>query len=79
MGWCSGTDIFDAACKGIIGDKQRVSKEGIKALTIIVDSLEQHDWDCQQDSRYWDHPVVQQIFRARGWFEDEEEEAGIDT
>lgn len=75
MGWCNATEIFDAACRGILGDRQKITQGATKALGIIIDNLEDHDWDCQQDSEYWDHPIVQQLFKDRHpeWFEGEGE------
>ncbi len=57
MGWCSATEIFDNVCEELLGDKSKV--EVIKSL---IDSLEQDDWDCQFDSKFIAHPIVQQAF-----------------
>ena len=70
MGWCSATVIFDNVCDGLLADKPQTQEETIMALAV---ALEDGDWDCQQDSAYWDHPVVQKVMRELhpGWFEDE--------
>ena len=70
MGWCSGTDIFDSVCQVLFDPNVRNGKEIVKRL---VEILEDHDWDCHQDSRYWDTPVVQEVMRELhpSWFEDE--------
>ena len=64
MGWCSATLIFDNVCDGLLEDT-------IRALAV---ALEDGDWDCQQDSAYWGHPIVQKVMRELhpSWFEDEE-------
>lgn len=70
MGWCSATEIFDEVCSALLdeGDKPSV-EETLKRLVI---ALEDGDWDCQSDSRYWDHPVVSKIMGERhpNWFDD---------
>lgn len=75
MGWCSATLIFDKICDALLddGDKKPTPEETIGAL---VDVLEDGDWDCQTDSAYWGHPIVQKVMRERHprWFEDEEGE-----
>lgn len=44
-----------------------------KVVKSLIESLEDGDWDCQQDSSYYDHPLVNGIFRELhpDWFEDE--------
>lgn len=70
MGWCSATVIFDIVCDGLLADKPQTQEETIRALAV---ALEDGDWDCQPDSAYWDHPVVQKVMRELHphWFEDE--------
>ena len=70
MGWGSATVIFDNVCKSLLKvDKQLTVEETICSLVI---ELENADWDCQQDSDYWNHPIVQKIMRKLhpNWFED---------
>jgi hypothetical protein len=71
MGWCSGTRIFDAVCEGLLSDEPKSKKE---LLTELIAALEADDWDCQQDSAFWDNPLVQEVMRELHprWFEDEE-------
>lgn len=70
MGWCSGTRVFDMVCEILLdeGPLDRRSK-----LKSIIQDLENSDWDCQQDSDYWDHPLVREIFEELHpiWFDDE--------
>lgn len=73
MGWCSGTIIFDEIAKIVLSDEPLDKKATLKA---VIESLENGDWDCQSDSEYWKHPLVQEIFRELHprWFEDETEQ-----
>ena len=72
MGWCSATVIFDSVCDSLLvdGDKKPTPEETIRALAA---ALEDGDWDCQQDSAYYGHPVVQKVMRELhpNWFDDE--------
>ena len=69
MGWCSGTEIFDVVAEAVLED---LPKEEI--LGRLIDVLEDHDWDCQCDSDYWNNPIVRKLFEERfpEWFKDEE-------
>lgn len=70
MGWCSATVIFDDVVGALIGDTKLSKKATIKKL---AEALEDGDWDCQQDSAYWDHPIVQRVFKELHphWFEED--------
>ena len=59
MGWCSATYLFDNIVGALLGKDKIDTKEVIKNL---INTLEEGDWDCQQDSDYYDHPVVKEIF-----------------
>ncbi len=76
MGWCSGTEIFDEAVDA-------AKAAGVKGLNLrdfaiaMIKVLEDHDWDCQCESEYYEKPgMVQQAFKIMHpeWFEDEEDE-----
>lgn len=73
MGWCSATMIFDNVCDSLLaeGDKKPTPEETIRALAA---ALEHADWDCQMDSEYWSHPIVQKVMRELHprWFDDDE-------
>lgn len=56
MGWCSATVIFDSVCGALLSE----TEETIRAL---VAALEDGDWDCQQDSDYWSHPIVRKVMK----------------
>lgn len=70
MGWCSATIIFDKVAGALLDDQPPDKKSVLK---VVIDALEDGDWDCQQDSAYWSHPLIQEIFREMHprWFEDE--------
>lgn len=80
MGWCSGTDIFDAVA-GPLLKKLDAPTSDIDAkfieeiLETLFEALQWNDWDCEADSDYWEHPVVQKMVRKLypEWFEDEED------
>lgn len=60
MGWCSGTKIFDAVCEAVL-DQPRISKKDL--IKAVAEELEEDDWDCQQDSNYYDHPLVKEVMK----------------
>lgn len=59
MGWCSGTVVFDAVCDALLSEDKPDKKYAIKAL---IDALCDMDWDCENESDYWDHPLVKECF-----------------
>ena len=71
MGWCSATVIFDKVVGALLDESGEVDKKAV--IKELIDTLEDGDWDCQQDSKHWDHPIVNAIFRERHpqWFEEE--------
>jgi len=75
MGWCSATRIFDPVVGALLDEKPVDKRDVIKML---IEVLEDGDWDCQQDSAYYDHPLVRSIFKELhpDWFEDEEPSNG---
>jgi len=62
MGFCSGTDIFDPIVKHILNGNQSEDEKFI-TIKILVDALEDHDWDCQSDSMYFSDPIVQKVLK----------------
>ena len=70
MGWCGGTEIFDVVAKELLDDEP-VNKTAL--LIAVIDALEDGDWDCQNESRFWEHPTVREIMKERhpSWFEDD--------
>jgi hypothetical protein len=61
MGWCSGTYIFDSVASIILDEGKEFSKKEI--LKELINALEERDWDCERESAYFDHPLVQEIFK----------------
>jgi len=45
-----------------------------KFLKVIIKSLKEGDWDTEQDSDYWDHPLVREVFKELypHWFDEED-------
>jgi hypothetical protein len=70
MGWCSGTPIFDAVASALLDDKPTDKKA---LLRTVIEAMEDQDWDCQEDSAYWDHPLVREAMKELhpSWFNDE--------
>jgi hypothetical protein len=71
MGWCSATEIFDTIAESLLEEGEVDPRE---ILMTVAEALRDHDWDCECDSYYFDHPVVQDIFRELEpeWFEENE-------
>lgn len=70
MGWCSATEIFDTVADVVL---REVQDDGIRISVLykLAVALEQHDWDCQSDSCFYDHPLVERVFKQLHphWFE----------
>lgn len=45
-----------------------------KTIKSLIESLEDGDWDCQQDSGYWGDPIVRECFKELhpDWFKEDE-------
>jgi hypothetical protein len=72
MGWCSGTEIFDVVCEGLLAngaDEPKTTKEILKELMV---TLEDKDWDCQGESSFYNHRLIQEIMRELHptWFDE---------
>lgn len=78
MGWASGTDIFDSTVKEVL--KVDDTKLRRRIITALAAAMEDHDWDVQCESEYWEHPEVRDIFKCLhpDWDFDEEDEDGND-
>lgn len=76
MGFCSGTDIFDPVAKVVLETPDTFLLPATKRVILkaLIDALEDHDWDCESDSQYWNHPMVREVFMEMhpGWFEDDD-------
>jgi hypothetical protein len=62
MGFCSGTDIFEPVAKVVL-ESQWSDEIKYTVIRELVDALENHDWDCQDESEYWQHPIVRRVFK----------------
>jgi len=77
MGWCSGTEIFDKVLKVILKKNSKMSEEAtLMVIKALSKAMEDHDWDCQQDSDFYNHPLAK---KARpDWHEHEDDEITYD-
>lgn len=82
MGWCSGTDIFDVMCEAML-DPENINVDPNTGLIMsntkevlkkVIVELEIMDWDCQQESEFWDSTMIQEIFKDLHpeWFKNPE-------
>jgi hypothetical protein len=62
MGWCSATPIFDKMAEFVINSPQSEDQK-VATLAYLAGALENEDWDCQHDSRFYDHPLVKRVMR----------------
>lgn len=63
MGWCSATQIFDAIANEVLGHNKGYSDiQKMQVLHMLADILREHDWDCEADSEFYDHPQFKDIF-----------------
>jgi len=69
MGWCSGTVVFDAVCDALLADN--ADKE--YAIKSLIQALWDGDWDCENESEYFNNPIVKRCFKDMGadYWEDE--------
>lgn len=78
MGWAGGTEIFDCVASNLILIKHCdnhtvIDWQPIKLLlTELNRVLEDKDWDAQQESDYYDHPVIGKLLGNT--FEEEDDE-----
>jgi hypothetical protein len=74
MGWCSGTPIFDAVYKQVVGNFNIPETEQVQILAALADAMEDHDWDCQDDSDYAGEPIFERVMKQLhpDWGEDDE-------
>lgn len=72
MGWCSGTVIFDDVLDYVLNSELPEDKQA-KIVKVLMDSLESEDWDCQSDSKHYEHPIVQAVIKELhpDWEEDD--------
>ena len=75
MGWCSATVIFDKVAAFVLASTSS-EEDQYQVLLTLADALEDNDWDCQSDSAYYNHPLVQRIMNELhpDWADYEEDE-----
>jgi hypothetical protein len=77
MGWSSGAKVFDNVADSLM--KASCARTGgtqddlvITPLVNLYKVLSDLDWDNEQESDYWEHPVIGEILGNT--FEDDESE-----
>lgn len=55
MGWCSGTELFDAMAD-IVLPMLETADQAAHYFEKAIDAFTNKDWDCINESRYWEHP-----------------------
>ena len=63
MGWCSGTEIFDAVVKPVLENVDLSDVGKYEIIYALVVKMFSHDWDCESDSDYYDNPIVKKAMR----------------
>jgi hypothetical protein len=63
MGWCGGTDVFDSICGTLLKPGKFTPLARREVLLAVINALEDHDWDCQQDSAYYEHSDVRKVMK----------------
>jgi hypothetical protein len=61
MGWCSATEIFDTVAEVVLDNDSIPVKKQEEVIERLYSILRVHDWDCQWDSGYADHPIVKKL------------------
>lgn len=67
MGWSGGTEIFDRVAKDLmyihnnVYDTDIPMYQVLNILSNLKGALEDQDWDTQNESQYWTHPVIGKI------------------
>lgn len=78
MGWCSATQIFDAAVDVAlefipVGQPDTPNVLVKAVVERMYKQVEWDDWDCQTDSKYWDDYLLH-IMHDMGEVDDEDYE-----
>jgi hypothetical protein len=58
MGWCSGTELFDAVIDAIPEEARTAD-----LFAKIIDAFEDRDWDCEMESDYSSQPMFREAIR----------------
>lgn len=62
MGWTGGSDILDTVVKFLLTTDLSNSQKK-KCIKALIQVLYDHDWDTENESKYFNHPLVNKIFR----------------
>ena len=72
MGWGSGEQVFDVVAGSVLSVSYLRKEDVVTILTKVESVLSMLDWDCQNESRYWEDPVIGKILGNR--FDDDNDE-----
>lgn len=61
MGFCSGTQIFDDTVKTIL-ETDASDETKVAIIAALIEALNRHDWDCEDDTNYLHEPLVKKAF-----------------
>lgn len=70
MGYSGGTDVFDRVAGLVLRWVAVDSYVAEEILYTLMDVLEDKDWDTQSESDYFEHPVVQKVWKRLHYDED---------
>ena len=67
MGWSGGAEIFDRVARDLmyihdsVYDTDIPMYQVLNVLSNLKSVLEYQDWDTQNESAYWNHPIIGKI------------------
>lgn len=66
-GWEDATNVFDAVAKPLLEGLTEANRPVAKAaLKMLAQELEYREWVTQDETEYWSHPLIQEIFIELG-------------
>lgn len=70
MGWNGGTEIFDKFMTLLLDDDMTKTEKIEKFYSVLQDG----DWDTENESDYFHHPLVEEVFQKLWphWYDDYE-------
>ena len=58
MGMSSGGELFDPVVSSLIGDAGLEDCIDRNTIKVLIECLEDMDWDTQCESEFWEHPII---------------------
>lgn len=65
MGWCSGTNILDNVIEKLAA-MNLPEEQQLEIVTVLIKAMEDNDYDCHSDSRYYGTPIMDKAMIALG-------------